>query len=453
MRVIIAGRLSREATGHDQTGFDSQESDQASWTRIHGHTVVAVVADFKSGRSGLSARPNLRPWITEPAKLAMYDAIVALKVDRLTRGNRAETAELEQWARDNNKALYITGSDVHFPSEGTEGIAWDLMLRMAHQEWLNTSERYLRMQRTLRDNKSLVGRAPYGYSIGYAVNDSGRRIKTLIPNPVEAAAIRKAATAYLSGDTLDTICDRLNATGSLPRGMRDGRQPLWVPKTLSLTLRNETMVGRRKNSAGVTELKCEPILDRGIWDRVIRRMDQRASRKGISQTKTPALLTSIIACGPCGKNIYRTNNGYYCRVKGCQTFVTLVHADRFVSQLMAADQHRDIIETVTSGCNFDVAIGEVKRDMAEAVQAEDFTQLSALRAELDRLRSLPAEPARVVQTISGLTVAEMWAAMQDDGEKRQYLLDRGARVTVVRRDNPKAVKLSMDAPWHQIIGS
>ena len=38
-----------------------------------------------------------------------------------------------------------------------DGIQWDLMLRIAHQEWLAISERYLRMQRTLRERGGAVG--------------------------------------------------------------------------------------------------------------------------------------------------------------------------------------------------------------------------------------------------------------------------------------------------------
>lgn len=446
MRVIVAGRLSRKVADRDQTGFDSQESESVRWAEQHGHQVVAVVADFKSGRSGLDARPKLRPWVTEPAKLAMFDGIVSLKMDRLTRGNREETADLEKWARDHGKALFITGMDAHFPSEGTEGIVWDLMLRQAHQEWLSISERYTRMQRTLRDAGSLVGRACYGYRI---VKRDG--VKTLEPIPAEASVIRHAAAQYLAGASLDTICYALNRDGKLPRKMKStGKQPVWCAKTLSDALRNETIVGRRKSEAGVTILKCEPILDRDIWERVIRRMDARATRKGISQTNNPAMLTSVIRCGRCAKNMYKTGTGYYCRIKGCDTFVTLAVADMFVADLMIQDTHRDMIETLISGSNHDEEIAEVKRDMAEAVQAEDFARLASLKPELDRLRALPAEPTRVAQTLSDVTVAEMWAGMDDDAQRRQYLLARGATLTVSYRDDGKARRFEFRAPWHQV---
>jgi DNA invertase Pin-like site-specific DNA recombinase len=429
MRVIVAGRLSRKVTDRDQTGFDSQERESVRWAEGNGHDVVAVVADFKSGRSGLEARPKLRPWVSDPAKLAEYDGIVALKVDRLTRGDRAETAKLEDWAREQGKALLIAGSDVHFPSEGTEGIQWDLYLRMAHQEWLNTSERYRRMQQTRRDDGSLVGRAPYGFRIARAVNAAGRTIKTLAPEPAEAKVIEDAAAWYLAGQTLDQICDRLNDAGRLPRlgsgnAWKAGEGPRWVAKTLSGALRNETVVGRHHQ--GGRTLKVTPILDRKTWQRVIDRMDARATRKGISQSKTPALLTSIIVCGKHDRNMYRTGTGYYCRVKGCGAFIRLDLADQTVHDTMAGDHRRDIVETVIPGSTHEDEIAEVKRDMAEALAAEDWPKLAALQAEVDRLRALPASPPRIDRKPADKTVADMWAAAPDDNARRAYLLDRHA---------------------------
>jgi len=148
--------------------------------------------------------------------------------------------------------------------------------------------------------------------------------------------------------------------------------------------------------------------------------------------------------------MYKTGTGYYCRVKGCSTFVTLDVADVFVSNLMARDTHRDVIETVISGHNHDEEIAEVKRDMGEAVQSEDFARLADLKTELDRLRSLPAVPTRVAKALSDVTVADMWAGMADGAERRQYLLDRGAKLTVEYSDDETARRFVFDAPWHEV---
>lgn len=76
---------------------------------------MEVVKDHKTGKSHLWDRPNLKPWVTDPVLMSTYDAIVALKVDRLTRADDDGVAQMEKWARDNHKMLLISGMDVHYP--------------------------------------------------------------------------------------------------------------------------------------------------------------------------------------------------------------------------------------------------------------------------------------------------------------------------------------------------
>ncbi len=102
--------------------------------------------------------------MTEPDKLILYDGVVAFRLDRLSRGDNQSTNAIEKWAADNRKVIF-TEDGLQFPCEGAEGIRWDVTKRIAHEEWLKTSERYRRMQGHLRANGYLVGKAPFGYAI------------------------------------------------------------------------------------------------------------------------------------------------------------------------------------------------------------------------------------------------------------------------------------------------
>ena len=429
MRIVIAARLSQQVHDRDQHGLDSQEREVIRWAEQRGHEVVAVAADFKSGRSGLEARANLRPWVTEPNKIAMYDALVAWKVDRLTRGDRSETSKLEAWAHEHGKQLLIASADVRFPSEGTDGISWDLMLRIAHEEWLATSERYRRMHRTLKDKGSLVGRPPYGYKV---VKRDG--VKTLEPDPTEAQVIKDAADWYLAGVlSLDDICDKLNAAGRLPRPKRDGKQPRWVAKTLAGLLKNETLAGRRTDAGGRTLLRVEPVLSRAVWQAVQDRMATRAKRRGVAQSTSRAMLTSIIRCAAHGRNMYvngSTVKGYSCRVKGCGLFLPVEQADAAVDAMMRDDDRRDFTEVLVPADDHADEIVEVRRDMREALDADDFDALAALRVELERLKALPSSPARVERVLAEQSLGEVWRDLPDDNARRGFLLERRARVAV-----------------------
>src|SRR5258707_5252109 len=154
------------------TGLDSQEQETVRWAEQQGHTVVAVVQDAASGAKVIASRRHLRPWLSEPEKLAQYDGIVVYRMDRLTRGDSAETRRIETWADEHGKTL-MTADDLIFPCEGADGIRWDLAKRIAHDEWLRIRKRYGRMQRTVRANGGFIRRPPRGVTLCCGVQCNG----------------------------------------------------------------------------------------------------------------------------------------------------------------------------------------------------------------------------------------------------------------------------------------
>jgi DNA invertase Pin-like site-specific DNA recombinase len=425
MRVLVAARLSQMADG--KTGLETQDAEMVKWAAREGHEVVHVAADVATGKSDPWDRKNLRPWVTQPTLINSYDAVVAYRFDRLSRGNDASTSAIETWARDNGKRL-LTEDGLEYPCEGVAGIRWDITKRISHEEWLKTSERYTRSGNFLRENGFHVGRVPFGYR---TVVLPGEDHKRLTPEPAEAAIVRDVCEWYLDGASLGDICETLNSAGRLPRIMKNGSQPLWAPSTISKVLHNEVIAGRQKDGNDRTVAKVEPAVSRDIWEAVIARLAKRTKRQGISQTKSPALLTSIIHCSMCNKPMYRSgtprNRYYYCRIKGCASIIRVDVADADVHAAMSIDDRRDIVETIVPGTGHDEAIADVKRDLAEAVEAEEFERIPALRSALAELRALPASPTRVIRRESDQTVAQMWADMPDDASRRAYLLERGAR--------------------------
>jgi DNA invertase Pin-like site-specific DNA recombinase len=437
-RALVAARLSQMADG--KTGIESSDAELIKWAEREGYEIVHVAADIAKGPSAPWDRKNLRPWLIEPRKIVLYDVLVAYRFDRLSRGDDESTSDIEAWARKNGKLL-LTEDGLRYPCEGVDGIRWDVTKRIAHEEWLKTSERYTRMARFLRDGGYHVGRVPFGYRTVVA---PGEVHKTLTPDPAEAAIVRDTCEWYLGGLSLDDICRKLNFAGRLPRRMKSGNQPYWVVSTLSKVLHNEVIAGRQNAGKGRT-IKVEPIVSRDIWDAVIARLAARSKckgRTGISQAKSPALLTSIIICTNDGKPMYRTGPAYYCRVKGCRSRILIDTADATVHEQMSTDHARDIVEVLVPGSGYDAEIAEVKRDMAEAVNAEDFERLADLRAELSRLRALPATATRVDRRESDKTVAQMWAAMPDDATRRAYLMERGAQVDYGRNEDGSAFLVS-----------
>jgi DNA invertase Pin-like site-specific DNA recombinase len=429
MRVIVAGRLSRKAEDRDQTGFDSQERESVRWAEQNGHQVVTVVADFKSGRSGLDKRPNLRSWVTDPEKIAQYDAIVALKVDRLTRGNREETAELEQWARDNRKQLIIASAGVQFPSEGRDGIAWDMYLRLAHDEWLSISERYRRMQRTLREDGSVVGRAPWGFRI---VKDGSR--KTLVPTDDGANYVPLIFQWVIDGLSLRDVARRLDAAGVKTT---DGGP--WNEAFIGNRLiRNPTYYGKRPNSGN---LEVQPLVSLMTWKeahavlaarvRNIQRV-RRNEKPLVSKLVCAACLSQPRQGCPSGKSpMYRVFAGggiayYRCtghgpQRKGCGApMLRVADVEMVVKDTMYEDDRPHVDRTFIAG---DDVAEQVAKLRTQLDSASTRAESNALWDEIERLESADHVAPHWEDTETDQTEAAYFASLSY-GAQRKHLASK-----------------------------
>jgi hypothetical protein len=106
VRALIAARLSKLQRGGQQgIGIDTQDEKSRAFCEREGMTVIHVVADTKSGTVAPWDRKNLKPWVTESEKMAMYDAVVAYKTDRWSRGTQEDFTRIEFWATQNGKRL------------------------------------------------------------------------------------------------------------------------------------------------------------------------------------------------------------------------------------------------------------------------------------------------------------------------------------------------------------
>jgi site-specific DNA recombinase len=442
MRLLLAARLSQDKSG--QTGLDTQDADARAWAERTGHEVIATAADKISGRTSPLDRPNLGPWLTDPALMSKYDGIIVSKLDRLSRGR---DWGIRQWAEKHGKKLLVVSPELCWPPEPGDTatpLIWDNLVNIASAEWENTSLRYRRMQAHLRDVKSLVGRNPFGYKV------SGEaKAKTLVPDPVEADAIRTVVTLYLGGKSLRYLCAYLDEAGIPPPA--GGK---WAPKSLAKLLRNSTLMGRRVDASGRTVMKVPPILDLETWNRLQAELDRKASRKGVAPTNT-ALLTGIAVCAVCGGPMYRIRCGrkradgsladyWYYRCAGaagragsnCRNMYPLEELEERVEKYMTGTMARwPRYETVTTpGHGHEEEIYETERDIRDLDfdDPEYASKHAALLAERARLRGLPHVPARTERRKTSGTIGQHWATLETDADKRAFLLELGMTIRVRR---------------------
>lgn len=105
MRVLGAIRQSK--TRDRAVSPETQRAKINAWAQVSGHTVAKITEDLsRSGKVPAFKRPELGPWLTEPAKIAAWDILVATKLDRACR-NTADYLKLREWRAANGKRLVL----------------------------------------------------------------------------------------------------------------------------------------------------------------------------------------------------------------------------------------------------------------------------------------------------------------------------------------------------------
>jgi DNA invertase Pin-like site-specific DNA recombinase len=435
MRVLVAARLSQLADG--QTGLDSQDAESKAWAVGNGHVVVDVVMDRKSGTSPIWSRKNLRPWVTDPSKIAEYDAVLAYRFDRLSRGDDEETSNIEAWARVNGKKL-LTVDGLVYPCEGVDGIRWDVTKRIAHDEWLKISERYRRMQRYLTGEGKLVGKPPFGY----AVVDADGGHKTIVPTDEGRTYVPQIFARVIAGESLAAIGAWLDS-----EGVTSAQGHQWWARTLGQIIRNPTYMGYRADAEGRTILRCEALVDAATFRRAGDALAGRPKR-GPADAENRAMLAGAIFCSRCEDSpMYRIITGkagnkiayYRCtgrgsQRKGCGNMVRLDFADKTVDDDMcsALADEPVTIQRLVPGHDHSAELAELRFAMRQLSLRDlpwdqEDAERSRLRTEYDRIAALPSVPDRVEKIPTGRTMGQEWEACPP-AERASWLKRNGLRV-------------------------
>ena len=427
MKLVAFARLSQYGDG--KTGIDTQDEDDRSWAAQNGHAIVQMVADHISGRVSLLNRKNAGKWLRDPALMAMYDGILVAEIDRLTR-NR--DWDIRQWAEEHGKKIIIVNPTLIWPPEPGDiatPIIWDNLVNIAASEWMETSKRWKRMQKSKRDQKSFVGKPPYGYRI---VKIDGTSLKTLEPDPENAPVVQSMFQMYDQGMSIYQIADWLNEK-SIPTPQSAKR---WHHNVVRRILQNPSTVGRIRYK-GNTVLRVQPLVPLEDYTRVNSLIKSRATRG--PGRKDTALLTGMVFCNngsPMYRQRARSDDFYYCNhgcPAGSRLMVKVSYLDSVVDDMvMSYDDYPHIVTVVTAGDDHSDRTERVRQEIRDLdPEADDFdSRLASLRDELKNLRDQPST-RKVERKPSGKTIGEVWQSLDTAG-KRRFLKDTGVKFFVSR---------------------
>jgi len=459
MRVLIAARKSNKVASKtgDGIGLDTQDALAREFAERNGYEVAGVARDTISGTTAPMNRRELGQWLSDPVKLASYDAIVFYAIDRISRGSDEDFVAIKAWASQNGKRLVAVGpmdGGIQYPSRGDADYwMWTAMERQAGQEWLAIRERIWRARKAITDQGGLMGRAIWGYQI-----QGDRYGKRLVPTDLCREYWPQVLTRLAEGDSLRKVAAWLDAE-SVPTDT--GKR--WNEGTLGSLVKSPTYRGERRQQYPVVDcqephvhdrkcpsrqvekvIECEPVVTRDLWYAAREALQHRTTRQdtGGRPSAAPALLKSMTCgnpdCDASGTDLgpspmYRIKAGkgdaarYYYRCsgrgaqrRGCGNMIPLANVDRAVLNRISYLSREPELRTVTvKGHDTEAEIAGLTADLrALDVMADDFIdRAAAMKAEIGRLAALPPTADVVKQVPTGRTIGQAFAALDHNGQR------------------------------------
>ena len=263
-RVAIVTRISTDEINQPYSLEAQTKGLEAFVSSQPGHVITHRFVDQASGAT--LDRPGLQAALSA-AKTGEFDVLLVYRIDRLTRSIVGLMTIVE--------ALDGAGVALRSATEpiDTQGPVGRMLLQLlgifAEFERGLLIDRITKgFERKAARGEWLGGPGPFGYRVDSAS-------KTLVPDPNEAAMVRKIFVAYADEHLGATgLANHLNGAGLRNRGDR-----LWSNQTVLHVLRNPVYLGKISHGDDVYEGKHPSIVDDDLFCPGTTAA-RRASRRG-----------------------------------------------------------------------------------------------------------------------------------------------------------------------------
>ena len=366
MNAVIYARYSSD--NQREESIEGQIRDCTAYAESHGIKIIATYID-RAFSAKTDNRPDFQRMIKESSN-KLFDVVLVWKLDRFAR-NRYDSAHYKAILRKNGVKVVSAMETI---AEDSTGILLESLLE-GYAEFYS-AELSEKVKRGHQENalkcKSNGGSVTYGY----CVNEEQK----FEIEPKEAEIVKEVFLRYSEGETIRQIVKSLNE-----RGLRARDDKLFKISIFTRFLRNRRYIGEYRYGETVIENGMPIIIDKELFDRVQRRIEN--NKHAPARTKTTAdelfLLTTKIFCGECGQTMAgesgtsRTGNIYYyykCRnaklKKGC-------NKKAVKKQLI-----ENLVVNHTIKTLFDDNMIEYIADQAYALSKRENTVLSQLKDQL-----------------------------------------------------------------------
>jgi DNA invertase Pin-like site-specific DNA recombinase len=426
----VLGAVRQSKTKDRAVSPEVQRKDITRWAEKGEHTLVHITEDL-SRSGGLSAfkRPQLGPWLTEPAKIAKWDILVTTKLDRACR-DAYDFLGLRKWCEEHGKTYVSLAESIDLSTAAGRQNATIYAAAAEFNRERASEQRRETLEFLEEQGRWKGGRV--GYGLRAVETEEGYYLEPDDGGTAEIA--REMASRAIAGHSNGQISRWLNTNGHLTG---DGKR--WLIERVRLVLRSDNM------AKILTEEEHAKL---------------RAALRSREQTRGERIgghmLLRVAYCAKCDGPMYghlrqgRALRGYYV-CHPCGVHIRMDVFEGYVeSALLERFGHRQLLKReVQPGDDWSKDIRRAEEELASLKNLSPSPALDALICEretlLAELRNRPHEPDRIVKVPLGVTLAEHWATLGSDADKGRFLRTWDVKVWGERR--PKEVRIRIQFGW------
>lgn len=300
-KVAIYLRKSREddeLKGETLARHETMLIEYCARNNLH---IAKTYKEIVSGES-IANRPEMQKLLDDVAA-GLYDGVVCIEIERLSRGNQIDQVEILDVFKGSNTKIYTLQKIYDLSNEDIDEEYFEFALFMSRREYKTITRRMQRgrLQAT-KEGYYIGNNLPYGFD--KVKIDKGY---VLTPNPIEADVVRYIFDQYVAGVGTYTIAKNLN-----DKGIKTKNGKFWVNTRIMDIIKNKVYLGlihSTKLDIWV-EGKHDAIIDKDIYDRaqLIHTLKAPKVRKN-DKVKNP--FAGIARCGCCGRLMQRNAKANY----------------------------------------------------------------------------------------------------------------------------------------------
>ena len=343
--------------------------------RSEGWLLLPTAYDDGGFSGGSMERPGLKRLMAD-VQAGKVDVIVVYKVDRLTRA-LSDFAKIVD-VLDAAGASFVSVTQAFNTTTSMGRLTLNVLLSFAQFEREVIAERVRdKVAASRAKGIWMGGSVPFGYDV---VD------KKLVPNPEEAAQVRRMFERYLVLGAVRPLVAELKREGLLnrPRNGHEGEVQArpFARGQLYWLLSNVTYIGKVQHKGNVYEGEHEAIVPLALWDEV----QAAISGARVRRTKAPAQRSASWLVG-------RIRDGHG-RVMSPTTSVDGAHRNRYYASIRGAPGHdSEPVEAKAvrvPAAAIEKAVGQA---ISEVLAADRVVALSLEHGHRDDLELLIAKAA------------------------------------------------------------